>query len=194
MALVTTSIYGFKMVAYHEILTTICVPITSVLNFMYVLTKFQVSNPWFMAFATVYISSLCQHFYEVLSSGGTIRTWWNEQRMWMIRTVTACLFGCLDVLMKRLGITKASFRLTNKAIDQEKLEKYEKGIFDFQGIKMFMIPLALLIILNLICFIGGVKMVIYDGNFEEMFGQSFLSSFILVLSVPILTGLITKGK
>lgn len=152
----------------------------------------QVSDPWFLAFATVYTSSLCQHLYEVLSSGGTIRTWWNEQRIFMIKSVTALLFGCLDVLMKWVGIQKASFRLTNKAVDQEKLEKYMKGKFDFSGAKMFMIPLTFLVILNVLCFIGGVKRVIGKKNFEEMFAQAFLSSFILVLSFPILKGLIPK--
>ncbi|KAI8011630.1 Cellulose synthase-like protein G1 [Camellia lanceoleosa] len=47
-----------------------------------------------------------------------IKDMWNEQRIWIIRCVTSYLFGCLDVLLKRLGITKANFRLTNKAIDQ----------------------------------------------------------------------------
>ncbi|CAK9175021.1 unnamed protein product [Ilex paraguariensis] len=152
----------------------------------------KVSNPWFAVFGTVYVSSLFQHLYEVLSSGGSIRTWWNEQRMWMIRTVTACLFGCLDALLKRIGIGKSRFRLTNKAIDQGKLEKYEKGKFDFQGAKMFMIPLTFLVILNMVCFIVGSKRMITEGNSEDMFGQFFLSSFILVLSYPIVEGLIPK--
>ncbi|KAK2972974.1 hypothetical protein RJ640_022031 [Escallonia rubra] len=155
----------------------------------------KVSDPWFAVFVIVYLSSFGQHLYEVFSSGGSFTTCWNEQRIWMIRTVTACLFGCLDVLLKWLGITKASFRLTNKAIDREKLKKYEKGIFDFQGAKMFMIPLTLLVVLNMICFIGGATRVVHNRNIEEMFGQFFLSSFIFVLSYPVLKGMIPgKGK
>lgn len=124
-----------------------------------------------------------------------MRTMWNEQRIWMIKSVTACLFGCLDVLMKYVGMAKASFRLTNKAIDQEKLEKYEKGKFDFQGAKMFMIPLTMLVLLNLGCFVGGVRGLIGGGDVKEMFGQGFLSLYVLVLSFPILEGLIPKiGK
>ncbi|KAK6138734.1 hypothetical protein DH2020_027523 [Rehmannia glutinosa] len=156
---------------------------------------FQVTNPWFAAFATVFLSSLGQHLHEVISSDGSVRTMWNEQRIWMIKSVTACLFGCLDVLMKYIGVAKANFRLTNKAIDQEKLEKYEKGKFDFQGAKMFMIPLTMLVLLNLGCFIGGVKGLISGGDIGGMFGQGFLSLYVLVLSFPILEGLIPKiGK
>lgn len=156
---------------------------------------FQVSNSWFIVFAAVYLSSLSQHLYEVISSGGSIITWWNEQRIWMIKSVTACLFGCLDVLFKRLGMIKSTFRLTNKAIDREKLDKYEKGKFDFKGATPFMIPLTFLVILNVVCFFVGVKGIISNGNFGEMFGQFFLSSYILVLSYPILEGLLPKkGK
>lgn len=153
---------------------------------------FQVTNPWFAAFATVFISSLCQHLYEVLSSGGSVSTWWNEQRIWMIKSVTACLFGCLDVFFKWLGIAKASFRSINKSIDQEKLQKYEKGKFNFKGAKNFMIPLILLVLLNLVCFIGGIRGLIHRRNVEEMFGQGFLSLYVFVLSLPILEGLIPK--
>ncbi|KAI7980357.1 Cellulose synthase-like protein G2 [Camellia lanceoleosa] len=138
----------------------------------------KISNPWFVAFASVYTSALCQHLYEVLSSGGSIGTWWNEQRIGKKKFW--------------VGITKASFRLTNKAIDQEKLKKYEKGKFDFKGAAIFMVPLTILVILNIVYFIGGAKMVITERNFGEMFGQIFLSSLILVLSYPILEGLIQR--
>ncbi|KAF8388199.1 hypothetical protein HHK36_026865 [Tetracentron sinense] len=155
----------------------------------------KVSNPWFAVFAMVYISSLCQHLYEVLSSSGSVRTFWNEQRIWMIKSVTASLFGCLDVFMKWVGIQKANYRLTNKAVDKEKLEKYEKGKFDFQGAAGFMVPLITLVVLNMVCFIGGVRRVIIGGTYDEMFGQLFLSFFILVLSYPVIEGMVTmKGK
>lgn len=153
------------------------------------------SSPWFAVFAIVYTSSLCQHIYEVLSTGGSFTTLKNEQRMWIIRVVTSSLFGCIDVLFKWLGITKASFRLTNKAVDQEKLKKYEKGKFDFQGADMFMVPLRLLVLLNLMCFVVGMKRVLIEGNFGDMFGQVYISLFGLVLSYPILEDFIPKkGK
>ncbi|KAI8012416.1 AUGMIN subunit 4 [Camellia lanceoleosa] len=53
----------------------------------------KISHPWFVAFASVYTSALCQHLYEVLSSGGSIGTWWNEQRIGKIKFVTACLYA-----------------------------------------------------------------------------------------------------
>ncbi|KAH6763729.1 hypothetical protein C2S51_014978 [Perilla frutescens var. frutescens] len=135
----------------------------------------KVTSPWFASFAVVYASSILQHLYEVVSSGGSMRTMWNEQRFWLIKGVTACLFGYLDVLMKYTGMTKANFRLTNKVVDQEKLKKYEKGKFDFQGSKMFMIPLTMMVLLNLGCFIGGMKGLITRGNILEMFCSTWVA-------------------
>ncbi|XP_042029233.1 cellulose synthase-like protein E2 isoform X2 [Salvia splendens] len=150
----------------------------------------KVTSPWFAVFAGAYASSA-----EVKSSGGTVRTMWNEQRIWIIRAVTACLFGCVDVLMKYAGVAKANFRLTNKVVDQEKLDKYQKGKFDFQGAKMFMVPLTLLVLINLGCFVGGAKGLVARGNVAEMFGQGMLSMYVLLLSFPILQGLVPRlGK
>lgn len=150
------------------------------------------TSPWFALFTTIFLSSLAEHIYEVLSSDGNLRTWWNEHRIWVIKTVTTCLFGCLDVLMKWLGVAKANFRLTNKAIDEEKLRKYVKCKFDFQGAEFFMVPLTFLVVFNVVCLIFGMKRLVSEWNFEEMFGQGFLSLYCLVLSHPILEGLVSK--
>nr|KAJ0206157.1 hypothetical protein LSAT_V11C500254990 [Lactuca sativa] len=148
------------------------------------------SDPWFKVFVTVYVSSLLQHLYEVVSTDGSIVTWWNEQRIFFIKCISALLFGCADVMMKWLGVAKANFRLTNKVVDKEKLEKYEQGTFDFEGAKMFMIPLTFMVLLNVVCFVGGMKRVISDGNLDVMFGQIFLSWTTLLFSYPILKGLV----
>ncbi|KAI3857172.1 hypothetical protein MKW98_010586 [Papaver atlanticum] len=152
----------------------------------------KVSDPWFTVFVIVYMSALCQHLVEVLISGGTINTWWNEQRIWMIKSVTGSLFGCLDVVMKSVGVIKASFRLTNKVIDSDQQEKYEKGNFNIEGATIFMIPLFILVLWNSGCFILGVRRVFIDKSLEEMFGQVYISFLIIVLSYPILEGIITR--
>ncbi|KAI3707456.1 hypothetical protein L6452_25995 [Arctium lappa] len=152
------------------------------------------SNPWFKVFAAVYVSSLSQHLYEVVSTGGTVVTWWNEQRIYFIKCISALLFGCADVMMKSLGFAKANFRLTNKVVNKEKMEKYEKGKFDLEGAKMFMIPMTFMVLLNGVCFLGGVKRVISNGNLEEMFGQVFMSWTTLLFSYPILKGLVPSGS
>ncbi|KAB2062032.1 hypothetical protein ES319_A10G126100v1 [Gossypium barbadense] len=154
----------------------------------------KVLSSWFAVFSTVYLSAIGQQLHEVLSDGGTTLTWWNEQRIWVIKSVSGSCFGCLDLFMKWSGMKKTTFRLTNKAVDKDKLEKYEKGEFDFQGATMFMIPLSALAILNMVCFIGGLGGIILRRNYEEMFGQIFLSLFIMALSYPMIQGLLKRSK
>ncbi|KAL4590364.1 hypothetical protein LXL04_003293 [Taraxacum kok-saghyz] len=155
---------------------------------------FLASSPWFKVFAIVYMSSQLEHLYIVLSNDGSLVTWWNEQRIYLIRCISALLFGCVNVVMVSHGVAKANFRLTNKVVDKKKLEKYKKGTFDFEGAEMFMIPLTIMVVLNALCFVGGITRVIRNGNVGEMFGQVFVSWTTLILSYPILKGLVPKPK
>ncbi|KAL5747072.1 hypothetical protein ACOSQ2_024369 [Xanthoceras sorbifolium] len=152
-----------------------------------------VSNPWFAVFSILFLSSFLNHLYDVLSTGETVRTLWNEQRFWMIQSVSGNLFGCIDMLKKRIGRKKVKFTLSNKAMDKEKLEKYEKGKYDFEGANAYMVPMTIMVILNIVCFIGGIMRLVLEKNrVQEMFGQLFLSTYVLVLSYPIIEGLISR--
>jgi hypothetical protein len=37
--------------------------------------------------------------YEALSCGDTLKGWWNEQRMWMVRRITSYLYGFIDTVI-----------------------------------------------------------------------------------------------
>lgn len=144
-------------------------------------------------FVAVFISSLFQHLIEVFSSDGNLKTWWNELRIWVVKSVTACLFGFVGAMMKITGMKKMDLNLTNKAVDKEKLEKYEKGKFDLEGAAVLMAPLFVMALWNMICFVGGMRKVVKERNFEEMFGQMFLLSFALLLHYPILEGVVKRN-
>lgn len=92
----------------------------------------EVSGPFFIAFSFIFISAICKHLQEVISTGGSIYTWRNEQRIWMIKSVTAHFYVSMDAIMKILGLRKASFLPTNKVLDKEQVKRYEMGQFDFQ--------------------------------------------------------------
>ncbi|TKY49943.1 Cellulose synthase protein G1 [Spatholobus suberectus] len=154
----------------------------------------KVTDPWFAVFAFVYVSTQIQHLIEVLSGDGSVAMWWDEQRIWILKSVTS-VFAIIDGIKKWLGLSKVKFNLSNKAIDKEKLKKYEQGRFDFQGAAVFMGPLVLLLIVNIVSFFGGLWRLFNVKDFEEMFGQLFLVTFVMVLSYPIIEGIITlKSK
>ncbi|KAL6011595.1 hypothetical protein ACLOJK_002043 [Asimina triloba] len=152
----------------------------------------KISDPLFGFFAFIGLSALCQHILEVIFTGGSLKQWWREQRLWMIKMVSPYLFGCLDLSMKLMGFKKVDFELTNKVVDSKQAERYEKGIFDFQGATIMLIPPTTIAILNLACFLGGVYQVISRGNFNEMFGEMFITFLIVSSSYPLYEGMIMR--
>ncbi|KAF8401838.1 hypothetical protein HHK36_012784 [Tetracentron sinense] len=152
----------------------------------------KVSDSWFFVFAFVFVSAVCKHLSEALLSGGSFRIWWNEQRIWMLRSVTVYFFGFLDVAMKWIGKRGTGFVPTSKVIDKEHIERYQMGKFDFQAPTMLLVPLIALVVLNMETFIGGVGRVIIERSYDKMFGQIFLTFFILIISYPVIEGMIQR--
>ncbi|KAK7401492.1 hypothetical protein VNO78_13021 [Psophocarpus tetragonolobus] len=153
----------------------------------------KVTDPWFAVFAFVYVSTQMQHLIEVLSGGGSVTMWWDEQRIWILKSVTS-VFAIIDATKKWLGLNKVKFSLSNKAIDKEKLKKYEQGRFDFQGAAVFMVPMVILLITNIVSFFGSIWRLFNVKDFEEMFGQMFLVTYVMVLSYPIFEGIIAMKR
>ncbi|KAK9179804.1 hypothetical protein WN943_029009 [Citrus x changshan-huyou] len=48
----------------------------------------KVSSPWFVIFSSIFLCSLLKHLVDVLVTGGSVQTWCNEQRIWMIKSLT----------------------------------------------------------------------------------------------------------
>lgn len=156
----------------------------------------KVTDPWFLVFAILYIATQIQHLIEVISGDGSVSMWWDEQRIWILKSVTS-LFAMIEGVKKWLGLNKKKFNLSNKAVDtdKEKIKKYEQGRFDFQGAALYMSPMVVLLIVNTVCFFGGLWRLLSTRDFEDMFGQLFLLGYVMALSYPIFEGIITmKSK
>ncbi|KAK7322507.1 hypothetical protein VNO77_25889 [Canavalia gladiata] len=155
----------------------------------------KVNEPWFVVFAIIYVSTQIQYLIEVLSSGGSLERWWDEQRIWWVRSLVGNLFALIEATKKWFGFNKMKLTLSNKAIDEEKLKKYKQGRFNFEGATLFMSPLIAVLLVNIVCFFGGLWRLFIVKDLEMMFGQLFLLSYIMALSYPILKGIITmKSK
>ncbi|KAJ4968614.1 hypothetical protein NE237_015315 [Protea cynaroides] len=112
------------------------------------------------------------------------------KRIWMIKSFVPFFLSCLDVFMKMIGIRKANFMLTSKVVDEEQVEKYKKGIFDFRGSKLFLVILATLVTINMVSLVGGLVRVMSEASYD--FVQVFLSFAILAFSYPIMEGMIFR--
>jgi len=166
--------------------------VTSTVTNIHLLHVSQVSNPYFVIFLFIFLSALSKHLQEVLLTGGSFQSWRNEQRIWMMKSVTTYLHGSLDAIMKKMGMREASFFPTNKVVDDEQVKLYQMGKLDFQTSNMFLVPMVALIILNMASFVGGLFRVIFLGDWDKMFVQVFISFYILLTNFPIIEGMMIR--
>lgn len=110
----------------------------------------------------------------------------------LIKAVTAYTYGSLDAILKWVGIRKASFIPTNKVPDEGKISLYQKGKFNFQTSTRLLAPITTLVVLNMISLIIGVARMLISGNWSSMFGQVFLSFYIVVVNFPVIEGMLLR--
>ncbi|XVE81781.1 hypothetical protein DITRI_Ditri15bG0093500 [Diplodiscus trichospermus] len=152
----------------------------------------KVSDSWFMIFFYIFIMSQLKHVEEVLSTGDPIWTWLNEQRIWMMKSIISYTIGSLNAVLKCFGLREANFVPTNKVADDEQVNCYQKGIFNFQASTIVLAPLVTLVTLSMMSFAGGVARIIIKGGLNEMSGQIFLSFYILLVHYPIIEGMMFR--
>ncbi|XVF62936.1 hypothetical protein PTKIN_Ptkin09bG0048900 [Pterospermum kingtungense] len=155
----------------------------------------EVSDPIFGIHLFIFVSALSKHLHEVLVTGGQIRTWRNEWRIWMMKSVTSFSYGSLNAILNKLGMREASFLPTNKVADDEQAKLYETGTFDFRAATVFLAPLVTIILVNIAGFVGGVVriMVLDNGDhWQKLFGQMFLSFYILIMNYAVIEGMIIR--
>ncbi|KAH9625485.1 hypothetical protein KSS87_018344 [Heliosperma pusillum] len=175
-------------------LPVLCFAIIPPICFLYGIPLYpQVSDPFFKAFAFALISSWLRHLSDVLISGGSISVWLNEQRVWIIRSMTSFLFGCLECIKTRLGVREASFNPTNKAGDIDQVKWYQMGKFDFKTSEIFILPLVTAVTLNLVSLgIGVAKLVVTTRDLNSVFVYIVLLMYALVLSIPVIEGMLMR--
>ncbi|MBA0768490.1 hypothetical protein Gotri_017286, partial [Gossypium trilobum] len=156
----------------------------------------KVSDSSFNIFLIIFVSAILKSLYEVVTTGGQVRTWRNDWRIWMMRSITSYFYGSLDVVLNKLGMKEASFLPTNKVIDDEQVKLYEMGIFDFRTATTFLAPLVTVILVNIAAFVRALVVNVVDndrdGYWEKMFGQMFLSFYILVSNYTVIEGMIIR--
>lgn len=152
----------------------------------------KVSDPYFLVFLFIFLSALSKHLLEVLISGGTTYQWINEERIWMIKSVTCHLYGCLDAVMKKFGIREANFLPTNKVEDNEQIALYQMDKFNFRASNIFLVPILALLTLNISSFTVGAYRVVSLGDWDSMLIQLILSAYIIALNYPIVEGLVIR--
>ncbi|KAL4569579.1 hypothetical protein LXL04_025220 [Taraxacum kok-saghyz] len=157
----------------------------------------KVSDPWFSLYAFLFLGAYGKSLLNYLVAGSTYRKWWSYQRMWLIHGCSTYLFSFFDWLVTSLGMSTFEFNVTSKVLDSEMTKRYEQGIFTFGVDSPVFVSINVAAIVNLFAFLVGIKQVLIDGRFEELFGQLCIAGFGVVNGWPIYEGMVfrsDKGK
>jgi hypothetical protein len=112
----------------------------------------QISKPAFAIAVALFVSIYGFKLWEFLRIGGSIREWWNNQRMWLIQCLSPFLFAVFDVLMKLIGVSETVFVVTPKGSGDE--DDCGEGDFTFDSSSLFIPPTTVLFI-NLVAIVSG---------------------------------------
>ncbi|CAK9148880.1 unnamed protein product [Ilex paraguariensis] len=156
----------------------------------------EVSSPWFLPFAYVFIGRNAGSLAEALTCGDTLKGWWNVQRMWLIRRTTSYFFAFFDTITRQLGFSETAFAITAKVVDDDVLKRYEQEIIEFGSSSIMFTITSTIALLNLFSFAWGIKRALLDWNLravEHLIPQIILCWLIVMINIPVYQALFFRS-
>ncbi|KAL2332842.1 hypothetical protein Fmac_014055 [Flemingia macrophylla] len=150
----------------------------------------QISSPWFIPFAYVVVGDSFYCLFEFLWSGGTIKGWWNDLRIWLYKRTTSYLFAFVDTILKLFGYSDSAFVISAKVAEENVSQRYEKEVMEFGNSSPMLTLLATLALLNLFCLLGMLLRQVFISKrglriCETMALQVLLSGVLVLINVPV---------
>ncbi|KAI3838605.1 hypothetical protein MKX03_030371 [Papaver bracteatum] len=155
----------------------------------------KITSPWFQPFMYLILTKYIYSLVEFLHSGGTLKAWWNDQRMWMFRRITSYLLATIDTIRKLSGFARSGFVISSKFADEEALKMYEQDRMEFgTTTTIFTTIIATLALINLVSLVGGLKRVIVNGEGGKVLEQPLVlqivqCSLVVLINLPVYQGL-----
>ncbi|XP_059662188.1 cellulose synthase-like protein G3 isoform X1 [Cornus florida] len=153
----------------------------------------QVSDPWFFLYVFLFVGAYVQDCLDFVLENGSVKRWWSDQRMWLVRGLSSYLFGLMEYVTKRLGIATQGFNVTSKVVDDEQSKRYDQGTFEFGVSSPMFVPMAMAAIINLIAFLVGLRKVFTSEHLEGLFGQMFIAGFVILNCWPIYEAMVLRS-
>ncbi|XP_039057000.1 cellulose synthase-like protein G3 [Hibiscus syriacus] len=188
------SFYAFFPIASISVTTYSFLPQLALLNGLSIFPN--VSEPCFILYTFLFLGAYGQDFLEyTVAGGGTVRRWWSDQRIWMVKGLSCSLFGLIEFSLKSIGIQTQGFNVTSKVVDEEQRKRYEQGLFEFGVPSAMFVTITMAAIINLCSFVYGLVHLV-SGK-EGCFMQLVLSGLIVLNCLPIYEAMVLrtdKGK
>ncbi|CAA0838649.1 Cellulose synthase-like protein E1 [Striga hermonthica] len=177
-------------------LPTLCYVVIPALCLLHDVPLFpEVSSLWFAPYAYVFAARTIYSLIEELLCDATLKGWWNQQRMWLFRRLTSYLFALIDTLCKQIGLSETSFDLTNKVMDDEVRERFDKEIIEFGSSSFMFMMLGAFALLNLSGLSYYVaKRIVLSGTdgLSAFVGQVGLCALIVLVNFPVYDALLFR--
>lgn len=153
----------------------------------------KVFSLWFLPFAYVTFAKQAYSLVESLLCGDTLFGWWNTQRMWVLKRLTSYLFATIGNIFYHMGISQTSFALTTKVAEVEGSKRYDEEVIEFGVSSPMFTIVATYALLNLVCLVGGMKMLVVDKVAEDdMLLQLLLCGTIVIINAPVYDALFLR--
>ncbi|KAI6704715.1 hypothetical protein NL676_007677 [Syzygium grande] len=150
----------------------------------------KASSQWSFPFIYTIMATSAYSAGEFVWCGGTLRGWWNDQRMWVYQRTTSYFFGFLDNILRLLGITKSVFVITAKVADHDVLKRYEQELMEFSAPSPMFTILTTLAWLNALSFIGVLlKLAMHGETPDQLAMQIILCSLLVCVNQPLYEGM-----
>jgi hypothetical protein len=141
---------------------------------------------------TLFVIYNVSNILEHIKSGLSIRTWWNNQRMGRITTMTSCFLGFLTIILKQLRISDTNFEITKKEqVHSNEGTNENVGRFIFNESLIFLPGTTILFIQLIALLMSGNG---FGYGYGYGVGEVFCSAYVVLCYLPFLKGLFGKGK
>lgn len=156
----------------------------------------KVSSSWIIPFAYVAVTKYSCSLTEFLLSGGTVKGWWNEQRIWLYKRTTSYLFACIDTILKFANLLETKFIITNKVSDPEVVTRYEREMMEFGtdfGMFMILATISMVNLFTLIWVAEGIVTGVRIYAYESLVLQIILCGVLVFVNFPLYVALFSRN-
>ncbi|KAJ0052396.1 hypothetical protein Pint_01997 [Pistacia integerrima] len=155
----------------------------------------SIQEPGIYIFVASFVSYNLYTLSEIIRTGFSIKAWWITQCMARIITLSAWLFGVINVVLKLLGLLETEFEVTRKGQStSDDGGDDDDGQFVFDESPVF-VPITVVVMVHLTALaISLFRLLPQSSGQGSGLGELFGSVFVLVSFWPFVQGLFRKGK